>query len=374
MKTQPSKTYHIQTFGCQANELDSEKIAGLMEPKGYIPEKKDKADIVIINTCSVRQSAEDRVLGLIKNLQNLKKPPGQRTKIIVTGCMVGSAQNKRKRYSLPELKKKLPGVDQFISIEKLLSGFKGEPIRKKSKSAFVSIMKGCDNFCSYCVVPYAKGREVSRPIETIICEVERLVKQGYKHITLLGQNVNSYHKNSKLKIQSHKLQLKVQNLKKEYKNNFAILLVILNEIKGLEKISFLTSNPHDLSNDIIRAMKLPKIDQYLHLAVQSGDDSVLKQMNRKYTVKKYLNLIKQIRKEIPKIQIGTDIIVGFPGETKQQFNNTVKLCQKVKFNVAYIAKYSPRQGTSAYKLKDSVSYKEKKRRWEILDKMINKNK
>ena len=343
------KTYYIQTFGCQMNELDSEKIAALMESKGFILAKnKYKADTVIINTCSVRQSAEDRVMGMVENLKKLKPKP----KIIMTGCMVSSAEGKRKRYTLPELKEKFLNIDQFVSIGKLLKNFKGEPKRKKKTSAFVSIMKGCDNFCSYCVVPYARGREVSRPIEKIVCEVKALVNNGYEQIILLGQNVNSYGKNSK--------------------DNFAILLKKLNNIKGLEKILFLTSNPHDLSNDIIRAMKLPKIDRYLHLAVQSGDDKVLRRMNRKYTVKKYIRLIERIRKEIPKIQIGTDIIVGFPGETKEQFENTVELCRKVKFNVAYIAKYSPRQGTAAYKLKDNISYKEKKRRFQVLDKMINK--
>lgn len=345
--------YFVVTFGCQANELDSEKIAALLETQGcQLARSKYKAEVVIINTCSVRQSAEDRVLGLVENLKKLKHKP----EIIVTGCIVGSAEGSRKRFSLTKLKKRLPNIDQFVKIEDLLKEFKGEPKRKKKKSTFVSIMEGCDNFCSYCVVPYARGKEVSRKLEDVLCEVEQLAKKGYKQITLLGQNVNSYGKSGE----------------GAEKSAFAKLLKRLHKIKGLEKISFLTSNPHDLSNDIIRALKLPKMDRYLHLPVQSGDDRVLKKMNRKYTAQKYLSLVKKIRKEIPEIKIGTDIIVGFPGETKKQFEKTLNLCKKAKFSKAYISKYSPREGTTAFKLKDDVPYIEKKRRWEILDKLINK--
>jgi tRNA-2-methylthio-N6-dimethylallyladenosine synthase len=355
--------YFIRTFGCQMNKADSERIAGVYQLKGYQPAKSIKeADVVIVNTCSVRQSAEDRVLGLVNNLSKLSRKP----KIILTGCML--------RYTLWRLKKMLPGVDKFIRLDKLIpKGLSSKSSIRGSKfHAWIPILSGCDNFCTYCVVPYARGPEVSRPMDEIICEVKELVKRGYKEITLLGQNVNSYAKNLKLKIKSSKLQLKVQNLKKQYKNNFAILLVLLHSIKELKKIKFLTSNPQDLSDDIIQAMKLPKIDRYLHLAVQSGDDQILRKMNRKYTAKQYLALIKKIRKEIPDIEIGTDIIVGFPGETKKQFQNTVDLCKKIGFKVAYIAKYSPRPGTAAYKLKDNVPFKEKKRRWRVLHKLINK--
>lgn len=346
--------YFIKTYGCQMNKADSEKIAGVYQLKGYKEARSIKnADVVIINTCSVRQSAEDRVLGLVNNLSKFSKKP----KIILTGCML--------RYTLYQLKRMLPEADEFIRLKYLISNSKLE-IRNSKSHAWVSIMEGCDNFCTYCVVPYARGREKSRPIEEIVCEVKELVKKGYKEITLLGQNVNSYHKDSRL-------QLKIKNLRKKYKNNFAILLALLHQIKGLKKIKFITSNPHDLTDDIIKAMKLPKVDRYLHLPVQSGDDKILKKMNRKYTAKQYLNLVKKIRKAIPDIEIGTDIIVGFPGETKKQFENTVDLCKKVGFKVAYIAKYSPRSGTAAYKLKDNVPYKEKKRRWEILNRMINKN-
>lgn len=317
------------------NKADSERIAGAYELKGYKRASSIKeAELVVINTCSVRQSAEDRIFGLVNNLSKFPK----KARIVLTGCML--------RYTLYQLKRMLPKVDKFIKLQDLI---KNAPALRKGKDhAWVSIIEGCDNFCTYCVVPYARGREQSRPLKEVICEVKQLVKRGYKEITLLGQNVNSY------------------------KPGFARLLRELNKIKGLEKIRFITSNPHDLTDDIIQAMRLPKIERYLHLPVQSGDDKILKKMNRKYTAKQYLSLIKKIRKEIPDIEIGTDIIVGFPGETKEQFQNTVNLCKKAKFKVAYIAKYSPRPGTAAYKLKDNISYQEKKRRWEILDKSINR--
>ncbi len=211
------------------------------------------------------------------------------------------------------------------------------------------IMQGCNQFCTYCVVPYSRGRETSRDFEEIVSEVEMLAQQGYKQITLLGQNVNSY------------------------QPSFAKLLRRLHEIKGLEKISFMTSNPWDLTVEIIEAMKLPKIDRTLHLPVQSGDDELLKRMNRPYTVKKYLRLVKKIRQEIPDIKISTDIIVGFPGETKKAFENTIKLCKKIGFVKAYVARYSARPGTAAFKMKDDVSAQKKKRRWQILDKLINQS-
>jgi len=371
-----TKTYYIQTFGCQMNKADSERIAGAYQLKGYQPAKSyQDADVVIINTCSVRQSAEDRVLGLVNNLRHLRggrmdsseAEEKRKPKIILTGCML--------RYALYRLKKMLPDVDEFIKLEDLIPKNLNTKyyIRNTKNHAWVSIMRGCDNFCTYCVVPYARGREVSRPFDEIYWEVKKLVKEGYKEITLLGQNVNSYGKNLKFKIANAKLKLQTQNLQKKYENNFAVLLELLHSIKELKKIKFLTSNPQDLTDDIIKAMKLPKIDRYLHLAVQSGDDEILKRMNRRYTAKQFLNLIKKIRRNIPEIEIGTDIIVGFPGETKEQFQHTVDLCKKAKFKVAYIAKYSPRSGTPAYKLKDNVPYQEKKRRWRILDKLINKN-
>ncbi|OGV88614.1 tRNA (N6-isopentenyl adenosine(37)-C2)-methylthiotransferase MiaB [Microgenomates group bacterium RBG_19FT_COMBO_39_10] len=337
--------YFIQTFGCQMNEADSERMAGVFEKKGYqLAKKIEEANVIVINTCSVRESAENRVFGLINNLNQQRK---KNQKIILTGCMLGSALGERRRYTLRQLKRKLPQVNEFKTIEELIASEKVEPKRKKKNSALISIMEGCDHFCSYCVVPYARGKEISRPFKEIITEVENLVKQGYQEVILLGQNVNSY------------------------QPNFAKLLKGLHETKGIKKISFLTSNPWDLTDEIIEAMSLAKVSRELHLPVQSGDNQILKKMNRPYTVSQYLKLVEKIKKKIPNIQISTDIIVGFPGETKKAFKNTVKLCQKVGFVKAYIAKYSPRPGTAAFKLKDNVSSEEKKRRWQILEKLIN---
>lgn len=371
-----SKTYFIKTFGCQMNKADSERIVCYYQSRGFSPAKNmGEADEIVINTCSVRQSAEDRVYGQINNLAKLKmKIENLKTtkknlklrkqKIILTGCML--------RYPMKWLREKMPQVDEFKKIKEFIR-HKPSAISHTPTHAWVPIMEGCDNFCTYCVVPYARGRERSRPLEEIICEVEELVKRGCKEITLLGQNVNSYGKdliNEKLKTKNEKRQLK--NFKREFKTPFALLLAVLNEISGLEKIKFMTSNPWDLTDDVIEAMKLPKIDRYLHLPMQSGDDEILKRMNRKYTVRQYLGLVRKIRRKIPEIEIGTDIIVGFPGETEEQFQNTVDLCKKVGFKVAYIARYSPRPQTAAYKLKDDVPLAEKKRRWKILEDLVNR--
>jgi len=345
-------SYFIQTFGCQMNESDSERLAGVFEKQGHkLAKKIDEARLIVINTCSVRESAENRVFGLVNNLAKQKR---KRQKVVLTGCMVGSARGTRRRYTLKQLQKRFPQVDEFKMIEELVGPEKISPKRKKKTSAFIPIMEGCNHFCSYCVVPYARGGEISRPFEEVVCEVEVLVEEGYKEINLLGQNVNSYGK----------------NLKPQRK--FSELLRRLHEVKGIKKISFITANPWDLTDDIIEAMTLSKIDRYLHLPVQSGDDRILKKMNRPYTTRQYLKLVERIRKKIPDLKLGTDIIVGFPGETKEAFEKTVKLCEEVGFVKAFIARYSPRPGTAAFKLKDDVSPEEKKRRWRILEELINK--
>ncbi len=330
------------------NVADAQMIADWYESNGWVKALSFKeADEIVIVACSVRQTAEDRVYGLINNLKKLKKnSKGLLTaypKIILTGCML--------RYPLRWLKEKMPVVDEFRKIEK----FKTKKIIRKEKlPVLVSIMEGCNQFCSYCVVPYARGREKSRPFKEIVCEIEKLAKNNCQEVMLLGQNVNSYGKDLK-----------------SVKINFAELLKAVHQIEGIKKISFFTSNPWDLSQEIIETLKLPKIDRYLHLPVQSGDDDILKRMNRHYTAKDYLALAKNIKKEIPDIKIGADIIVGFPGETEKQFKNTLKLCREVGFVKAYVAMYSPRPQTKAYQFEDDVPLKEKRRRWKILDDLIN---
>jgi tRNA-2-methylthio-N6-dimethylallyladenosine synthase len=346
-----AKKYFIKTYGCQMNVSDAEQIAGWYESQGWqAAQTIDKADEIVIVTCSVRQTAEDRVYGLINNLVKRDKQNVRRSRIILTGCML--------RYPLRWLKTKMPQVDEFKKINQYKEHRIKSIVRNSKTKAFVPIMEGCNQFCSYCVVPYARGPEKSRPFEEIICEVKELAKRGYQEITLLGQNVNAYGKDS-------------NELIHWSEKNFVNLLKEIHKIQGLKKISFLTSNPWDLTEEIIEAMKLPKIDRYLHLPVQSGDDMILRKMNRKYTAKQYLELVGKIRKEIPEIKIGTDIIVGFPGETEEQFQNTVDLCQKAGFVKAYVAMYSPRLGTAAFKLKDDIPHQEKRRRWKILSDLIN---
>jgi len=359
-----SKYFFIKTYGCQANKADSERIARLYQEKGFKPARASgEADIVIINTCSVRESAENRVYGLIKNLINHRPSTINHQKIVLAGCML--------RYGVTTLKKKLPQVDEFLRMEDYC--FDLPPIRKEKTHAWVPIMEGCNNFCAYCVVPYARGREKSRSFEEVVCEVEKLAKQGHQEITLLGQNVNSFGKDfSKDQVKKIKSCFNDLNHDNRKFSPFALLLHKLHKIEGVKKISFITSNPWDFTEDIVQSIKLPKVDKHLHLPVQSGDDKILKKMNRKYNAKQYLSLINQIKEEIPEIKMSTDIIVGFPGETKKAFENTVKLCKKVGFDKAYIAKYSPRPGTAAFKLKDDVSPQEKKRRWRVLEGLINK--
>lgn len=336
------------------NVADSEKVAGWYEGKGWkLANKIEDADEIVIVSCSVRESAENRVFGLVNNLTKFKiqkskgKSERQKLKVILTGCML--------RYSKRWLEEKLPNVDEF----KKISEYKTETkIRKSETMANVPIMEGCNNFCTYCVVPYARGREVSRSFEEIVCEVEELAKRGYKEITLLGQNVNSYGKD-------------LNSKEEKTETTFANLLQRLHQISGIEKISFLTSNPWDLDEEIIEAMSLSKIDRYFHLPVQSGDDEILKRMNRKYTAVDYLKLVDKIKKRIPDIKIGTDIIVGFPGESEKQFENTVDLCKKVGFVKAYVSIYSPREQTVAYKMKEIIPFKEKRRRWTILNQLVN---
>lgn len=382
-----SRTYFIATYGCQMNKADSEKIAGYYQSRGFSPaEKIEEADEIVVNTCSVRQSAEDRVYGLVNNLSKLKTQSAKRKtttknskiarpKIILTGCML--------RYPIKWLREKMPRVGEFRKLEEFVQNSQlgnlttclpARQVRNSQTHAWLPIMEGCNNFCTYCVVPYARGRERSRPFEEIVCEVEELARRDYKEITLLGQNVNSYGKDFSPK-EKNKLLHHYNNIyhySRVRGSLFALLLKVSHNIVGIKQISFMTSNPWDLTDDIIEAIKLPKIDRYLHLPVQSGDDEILRRMNRKYNAKEYLNLVQKIRQKIPEIEIGTDIIVGFPGETEEQFQNTVNLCKEVGFKVAYIAMYSPRLQTTAYKLKNDILFQEKKRRWKILEELINK--
>ena len=332
------------------NKSDSERLAGVLEKQGYKKTSdKYRADLVVVNTCGVRQSAEDRIYGLVPRI----KKENKKAKIILTGCLVERADVKKRLAAV---------VDIWLPINQIADDYlKIKPKYNSEFSVFVPIGNGCDNFCSYCVVPYARGRETYRPVKDILAEVRGLVRKGYKEIILIAQNVNSY----KSSIPPS------PPLSRGEKIDFADLLAMVNKIKGDFRIKFATSHPKDMSDKLIKTIAGgEKVCHHVHLPIQAGDDAVLKAMNRKYTVKHYVGLIKKIRRAIPDASITTDIIVGFPGETRKQFNNTVKLFKKIKFNQAYIARYSPRPGTAAFKLADDVTPAEKKRRWLALNSLI----
>jgi len=353
------------------NKSDSERIATVLEDIGYKKASEVKeADLLVINMCSVRQSAVDRVYGKILKAKNKK------TKILLTGCILKSDFKKFKEnadYILPI--KTLPYWKEVLKKEKYIyypnqrnekfnkrfdvKYFHIPPKIEKKFSVFVPISTGCNNFCSYCVVPFTRGPLICRRAKDILREVGLAVKNGAKEVWLLGQNVNDYQSN-----------LKCQNSNVKT-INFADLLKMVNEIKGNFWIRFTSPHPKNFSDELIDVMATcEKITPYLNLPVQSGDDEILKRMNRNYTVLEYKNLVKKIRDKIPKVCLSTDVIVGFPGERKKHFENTVKLFKEIKYDMAYIAKYSPRPQTTAFKLKDDVSQKEKEKRYKILSKIL----
>ncbi|MFH0988361.1 MAG: MiaB/RimO family radical SAM methylthiotransferase [Parcubacteria group bacterium] len=376
--------YHIITFGCQMNESDSERIAAVFERLGYkSTDKPETAGVVVINACSVRQKAVDKIWGMVGSLKkrsagqySVRKSTSQQLNqcnrinapiLVLTGCVLPADRNRFGRkvdliFKANELKK----LEGFLKAKRKVDGpivqGMGLPIKPKNKTAYVPIMNGCNNFCSYCVVPYVRGRETSRKVQDILRDVKRAVKSGQGDITLLGQNVNSYNPAEQKKCSSN-----------PFKNKFASLLYEINQMKGVDRVSFLTSHPKDMNDEIIKALVLPKMSNYLHLALQSGDDVILKKMNRGYTAADYVGIIKKVRLIRPDMEIGTDILVGFPGETKKQFENTVKLCKKIRFNVVFLAMYSERKGTAAAKMKDDIPIEEKKRRWKELDAVIKNN-
>ncbi len=349
------KTYSVVTYGCQGNEADSEVISGILERLGYThSEDTYKADIVILNTCAIRENAENRiwgVLGLLKGVKSEKKD----MIIGICGCMPQEENVSNKLMETYPFVDLIFGTHNIGNLPKLIDEclekknkvievistqggiLEGAPkVRLSKHKAWVNIMYGCDEFCTYCIVPYTRGKERSRDKEDIINEVNDLVKQGYKEITLLGQNVNAYGKD------------------KNDGYTFGDLLVDLDKT-GIARIRYTTSHPRDLDDKTIEAMaKCPSVMPQLHLPVQSGDDEVLRRMNRKYTHDHYMGLIRKLKAAIPGISITTDIIVGFPGETEEQFQNTLKLVDEVEYEGAYTFIYSPREGTPAAKFEDQI--------------------
>ena len=368
--------FFVKTFGCIQNTADSERIRFFYLNKGYEEVKNWKeANLVIINSCIVRESAENRVYGLIDNINKRNKIHDSRfknktkpIKIIVTGCLAGLANKDKNETKLKQLKRDFPTVSEFMPIEKI--SFEIKPLRENKDMALIPISFGCSNFCSYCIVPFARGQERSREMKDILNEVDEIIKDGYKKVMLIGQNVNSYLNPSKSPFD--KGDFLVHMGKKRFKSMFHILLEEVAK-KGLEKISFVSSNPWDFSDELIDVIaKYKNIDRLLHLPFQAGDDEILKKMNRGYTFNEYLKLVEKIKSKIPDVRLSTDIIIGFPGEDEKAFQKTVELCKKVDFEIAYLNKYSPRKGTVSAKIyKDDVPMNEKKRRWEILNKLIN---
>ncbi|NCN44985.1 MAG: hypothetical protein COU63_00190 [Candidatus Pacebacteria bacterium CG10_big_fil_rev_8_21_14_0_10_36_11] len=373
------KTYFIHTFGCQSNKSDSERIAGDYEARGYEPAKSwDNTDELVVNTCAIRKSAEDRarafVLKVVKSYadRNLPKP-----KIIFTGCMLHHGKNK--------IMEMVTAIDEILPVNEV--GFNQSAVRRDKKHAWVPISAGCNSFCTYCIVPYSRGREQSRSMEEIIIEVEDLVKKGYSEITLLGQNVNSWGL-EKMGISLRKMLMsdekftremipnnQSQYLKPEGTPPFVELLQKISAFPEIKIIRFLSSNPWDFHDELVaEIVKNKKIDRYVHLPVQSGSNTVLDRMNRGYTTADYAKVVEKLRAGDPEIVLGTDIIVGFPGETDEEFNETVEFAKKMNWKVGFVAMYSPRPGTAAHRLyHDEIPYPIRKKRWEILDQIINKD-
>ena len=373
--------YYILTMGCQLNENDSEKLSGMLENMNYIKtEDMKEADLVLFNTCCVRENAEEKLFGKIGEVKKQKEEKG--TIIAIGGCMMQEEEmvNKIKQsypyvdiifgtHTLHKLPKDLykaleenKKIRDIINIDGEI--IEGLPIsRNDNTKASVTIMNGCNNFCTYCIVPYVRGRERSRNPKDIIEEIKDLAQKGYKEITLLGQNVNSY-----LRVEREK------NIPfEEYEgiNSFATLLYAVNKIEGIERIRFISPHPKDFTKDVIKAIKeCDKVCKLIHLPLQSGSTNVLKIMNRKYTKEQYLNLVQQMRKEIPDATFTTDIIVGFPGETEEDFEDTLDVVRKVNFEQVFMFIYSRRIGTPADRMENQIPEEIKHKRFDRLKELV----
>lgn len=367
------KNYFIMTMGCQLNENDSEKLAGILANCGYKKtDNVENADIIVFNTCCVRENAEERLLGKLGEVKKFKEEKG--TIIAIGGCMMQEKNmvNKLKEsypfvdivfgtHTLEEFPKDLYfALSENKKITDILDegqAFEDIPVIRNDKyKASVTIMNGCNNFCTYCIVPYVRGREKSREPQNIINEIEELAKNGYKEITLLGQNVNSYLVNEKSKNPDLKYEVTISKKSETMVvNSFATLLYAINEIDGIERIRFISPHPKDFTDDVIEAIKdCDKVCKLIHLPLQSGSTNVLNKMNRKYSKEQYLNLAYKIKQKIPEVRFSTDIIVGFPGETDEDFEDTLDVVRKLKYEQIFMFIYSRRVGTPADKMENQV--------------------
>ena len=373
--------YYILTMGCQLNENDSEKLSGMLEKMNY---KKtlnmEEADLVLFNTCCVRENAEEKLFGKVGEVKKQKENKG--TIIAIGGCMM------QEEHIVKKLKQSYPYVDIIFGTHTLhklpedlyksleenkkirdvidIDGeiIEGLPISRNDKiKASVTIMNGCNNFCSYCIVPYVRGRERSRSPKDIIQEIQLLAEQGYKEITLLGQNVNSY-----LRVEREK---KIEFEEYEGVNSFATLLRAVNKIEGIEKIRFVSPHPKDFTQDVIEAIRdCEKVSKIVHLPLQSGSTNILKVMNRKYTKEQYLKLEEKMKKVVPDIVFSTDIIVGFPGETEEDFEDTLDVVKKVHFEQVFMFIYSRRVGTPGDRMENQIPEKIKHKRFDSLISLV----
>lgn len=340
--------YHIWTIGCQMNKAESGHLASRFEELGYeSTEEPDRADIIVLNSCVVRASAESRVTNKLHILRALKQSRPD-TILALTGCLVDSDTS--------ALNETFPHIDYFFKPGEeppwLETPSKPPLPHRPSPAVFVTISQGCDNFCSYCIVPYRRGRERSRPVAEIACEVKELVKRGTREVTLLGQNVDSYGRDL------------------PGQPDLADLLTGLNDIEGLARLRFLTNHPKDMSRKLIEAIAaLDKVCEQISLPVQAGSNEVLAAMKRGYTVEQYRNLIAEIRQKIPGVALSTDVIVGFPSETDDQFRQTLGLLAEIEFDTVHVAAYSPREGTAAEEYDDNVPSGEKKDRLNRVEKL-----
>ena len=372
--------YAILTMGCQLNENDSEKISGMIEQMGYKKTENPKeADLNLFNTCCVRENAEDRLFGKLGELKKIKEEKG--TIIAIGGCMM------QEKHITDKIKESYPFVDILFGTHTIhkfpedlykvletkqkqedildIDGkiYEGLPIKRESNlKASVTIMNGCNNFCSYCIVPYVRGRERSRHPKDILEEVKQLANEGYKEITLLGQNVNSYLRAEKWK---------EKGLEYNGINSFATLLQEINKIQGIERIRFISPHPKDFTDDVIDAIaKCEKVCKLVHLPLQSGNTNILKIMNRRYTKEQYLELVEKMKARIPKLTLSTDIIVGFPGETEEDFEDTLDVIRKVKYEQVYMFIYSRRVGTPGDKMENQVPEEVKHERFNRLKALV----
>lgn len=357
------------------NKNDSERIAGLLSSLGFsATEDESVADVILVNTCSVRQTAEERVYGSQKKYLEYKKTRPNLI-VAVTGCMPGRDKTRAFKDRLPATDLYFPTPDMvhlpkwiaelrpdLVNSDSLESDYlKVHPLRAPSAQAFVTIQTGCNKFCTYCVVPYARGLERNRPVKDILNECRELLAHGVVELTLLGQTVNSFKATDP------------ESFSKDnpYKDQFAALLWEINQLEGLVRLHWTAAHPLSMTDEVIHALSLPKQVNYLHLPVQSGNNEVLRRMNRKYTREQYMEVIHKIKAARPGIALGSDIIVGFPGETPEQFQDTVSLYREVDFDISYNAQYSPRSGTLGVKLyQDDVEKEEKAKRWTELQNVM----